>query len=192
MPARTPRKAPAEPRDELREVLLETWAASEAMNQHLLKHLDAKAWRAELKGPSGDGGRTIAEMFAHMHNVRVHWLEYNAPHLKRPAMLDVRRCTMKQAAAALKKSGAACGEMLADAFVSGPGRKVTKFARGWGRKWPAGGTMFGYMFGHEAHHRGQVLLLAHQLGFRLGREEAGGIWNWDRIWKERGLSGRPR
>jgi len=27
--------------------------------------------------------------------------------------------------------------------------------------------MFGYMFGHEANHRGQILMLAHQLGYRV-------------------------
>jgi hypothetical protein len=82
--------------------------------------------------------------------------------------------------------------MLEDAFSATPDRKVKKFARGWGRAWPAGGTMFAYMFSHEAHHRGQILLLAHQLGYRLSRESAGGIWNWDKLWKEQGFKGRPR
>jgi len=27
--------------------------------------------------------------------------------------------------------------------------------------------MFAYMFSHEAHHRGQILMLAHQLGYRI-------------------------
>jgi uncharacterized damage-inducible protein DinB len=177
---------------ELRDVLLETWAVNDSMNQTLLKEIDLKAWRVEVKGAGGDAGRTIAAIFAHMHNCRVNWLNWNAPHLKCPAKLDPRRCTKTQAAAALKKSAAQCGVMLADALSDAPDRRVKKFTRGWGRAWPAGGTMFAYMFSHEAHHRGQILLLAHQLGFRLSRESAGGIWNWDRLWKEQGFSGRPR
>ena len=179
-------------RGELCDVLLETWVANDAMNQLLLKELDPKAWRVEIKGAGGDRGRTIAAIFAHMHNCRVNWLIWNAPHLKAPRKLDPRRCTKTQAAAALSKSGALCGKMLEDALSTTPDRKVKRFSRGWGRAWPAGGTMFGYMFSHEAHHRGQVLLIAHQLGMRLSREAAGDIWNWDRIWKELGLSGRPR
>jgi uncharacterized damage-inducible protein DinB len=53
--------------------------------------------------------------------------------------------------------------------------------------------MFAYMFSHEAHHRGQILMLAHQLGYRLPVDQvAGGIWQWDKLWKEHGFTSRPR
>jgi uncharacterized damage-inducible protein DinB len=48
------------------------------------------------------------------------------------------------------------------------------------------------MFSHEAHHRGQVLMLAHQLGYRVAVEDAGGIWDWDKLWKQHGFTSRPR
>ena len=82
--------------------------------------------------------------------------------------------------------------MLTDALSDQPKRKVTKFSRGWGRKWPAGGTMFAYMFSHEAHHRGQILMLAHQLGYRFPDIAMAGIWDWDKLWRQRGLPNRPR
>jgi hypothetical protein len=41
--------------------------------------------------------------------------------------------------------------------------------------------------GHEAHFRGQVCMLAHQLG--LPNEVASGIWNWEKLWKECGSTG---
>jgi len=41
------------------------------------------------------------------------------------------------------------------------------------------------MIAHEAHHRGQVCMLAHQMGFRLSDKIVSGIWNWERLWKER-------
>ena len=179
-------------RSNIREVLLETYAVNDAMNQLLLKHLDSRAWRAQLPG-SGNDGRTIGAVFAHLHNSRLVWLKNSAPHLKCPEPLDPRRCTMKQAASAHKKSAAQCLRMLADALAVGPERKVTKFSRGsWARVWPAGGTMFAYMFSHEAHHRGQVIMLAHQLGYRLPDRAWGGIWQWDRLWKEQGFAARPR
>ncbi len=177
---------------DVRTVLLETWAVNDAMNQLLLSHLDPQAWRAEPPGAKGQG-RTIAAIFAHLHNVRLKWLRLTASHLKRPARLDPYRCTMKQAAAGLRKSGAACLKMLTDALSSGPQRRVTKFVRdGYAHPWPAGATMFAYMFSHEAHHRGQILMLAHQLGYRLPVEAAAGIWWWEKLWKQVGLATRPR
>ena len=184
---------------QLRDVLVEIYAVNDAMNQILLAHIDPQAWRAELPrstplpGPKRGSVRTIAAIFAHMHNCRLLWLKWNAPHLKRPARLDPDRCTMKQASAACKRSAAQCLRMLTDALSAAPNRKVTKFSRGWGRAWPAGGTMFAYMFSHEAHHRGQILTLAHQLGYRLpDQPAAGAIWGWDKLWKDHGFTTRPR
>lgn len=177
---------------EIREALLETYAVNDAMNQLLLEHLDPRAWRAELPGTKRNG-RTIAAIFAHLHNVRLKWLRRSAPHLKRPKPLDPRRCTIKQTAAAHQKSAAQCLKMLSDALSANRNRRVTKFSRdGWMPTWPAGGTMFAYMFSHEAHHRGQITMRAHQLGYRLPVKAWAGIWWWDKLWKRVGLKTRPR
>ena len=186
---------PAQSQDalvQLRDVLLETYAVNDAMNQLLLAHLDPQAWRAAPPGKRRSG-RTIAAIFAHLHNCRRIWLKGSAPHLKCPAPLDPARCTMAQAAAAHKKSAARCLDMLTEALSSAPHRRVTKFFRGsWTRTWPAGASMFAYMFSHEAHHRGQIIMLAHQLGYRLPVKAWAGIWWWDKLWKQQGLSARPR
>jgi uncharacterized damage-inducible protein DinB len=138
-------------------------------------------------------GRTIAAIFAHLHNNRLVWLKNSAPHLRRPAPLDPARCTMKQVRAAHQKSAASCLEMLKEALSDDPKRRVTKFSRGsWAPVWPAGPTMFGYMFAHEAHHRGQVIMLAHQLGYRLPVEAWAGIWWWDKLWKQCGFDIRNK
>lgn len=184
--------SPKEGNGDVRQVLIETYAVNDAMNQLLLEHLDPKAWRAQLPG-RGNDGRTIGAMFAHLHNSRLVWIKGSAPHLKCPKTLDPRRGTMNQASSALRKSATQCLQMLAEALADGPDRRVTKFYRGsWSRTWPAGATMFGYMFSHEAHHRGQIIMLAHQLGYRLSPKAWGGIWQWDRLWKQQGFATRPR
>jgi uncharacterized damage-inducible protein DinB len=178
---------------QIRDVLVETYAVNDAMNQLLLANINPRAWRAQSLDAKRHGGRTIAAIFAHLHNSRLVWLRHSAPHLKRPAPLDPDRCTMKQAASAHRKSAAQCLRMLSDALSVGAKRKVTKFSRGsWTRTWPAGGTMFAYMFSHEAHHRGQILMLAYQLGYRIPAQVWGGIWQWDKLWKEHGFATRPR
>lgn len=160
---------------------VEIFAANERMNQMIIEHLDAAAWTAKPPGKT----RTIAAIFTHTHNVRCKWVRLTAPHLKVPPQLDRARCTQRQARTALAKSGARCAEMLADAL--GSSGRIKKFHRdGWARPWPAGPEMLSYMLAHEAHHRGQVCMLAHQLGFPLPKEVAHGIWNWEKLWKECG------
>ncbi len=68
---------------EIRDSLLETYASNDAMNQLILSHLDPRAWRAQTPGEKGSG-RTIAAIFAHLHNCRLKWLKRSAPHLKCP------------------------------------------------------------------------------------------------------------
>jgi uncharacterized damage-inducible protein DinB len=176
---------------EIRDTLLETYAVNDAMNHLILSELDPRAWHAHAPGEKGNG-RTIGAIFAHLHNCRLKWLKRNAPHLKCPAPLDPHRCTMKQAAASNRKSAAQCLRMLSDALSAAPNRRVAKFSRdGWASTWPAGGTMFAYMFAHEAHHRGQILMLAHQLGYDAHKAMYG-IWQWEKLWKQAGLTTRPR
>lgn len=181
-----PRRAPQSDSGH-RELFLEIWAANERMNQLILADLDAHAWRAKLPGRNV---RTIAAIFTHVHNIRRKWLRLSAPHLKLPKDLDRSRATQKQVRTAFAESGKRCSGMLAHALSANPAR-ITKFHRdGWAPSWPAGPTMLVYMFAHEAHHRGQVLMLAHQLGFPL--PAAYRIWNWEKLWKQCGFKTRPR
>ena len=167
------------------------FAAIERMNQMLIEHLDPAAWEAKLPAKPACKVRTIAAIFTHMHNVRCKWIRLTAPHLKVPTQLNRAHCTPVQARAGLVESAVRCAEMLGEALGGGGGR-VEKFVRdGWAQPWPVGVEMLCYMLAHEAHHRGQLCMLAHQLGFPLPIEVTSGIWNWERLWKECGLPGGP-
>jgi uncharacterized damage-inducible protein DinB len=162
------------------------FAVNERMNQMLLEHLDPAAWRAQPPGKV----RTIAAIFTHMHNVRTKWIRLTAPHLKLPRQLNRTRATCEEVRAGLAESAAGCAEMLADAL--GGGGRIAMFQRdGWARPWPAGVEMLCYMLAHEAHHRGQVGMLAHQLGFSLPTEVDSGLWNWEKLWKQCGWQDGP-
>jgi uncharacterized damage-inducible protein DinB len=199
-----PRKKTS-PDSDLRQVLLETYAANGAMNQLLLAHLDPRAWRAlpPAKNSAAAPARTLAEIFCHIHNNRLSWLRRSAPDLKCPRPLDPARATIAQTRASHRQSSARCLEMLRQALSSSEQKsrrgskpsapRVTIFSRGsWAPDWPAGATMFAYMLAHEAHHRGQIILLARQLGFPLPDRAAYGIWRWEKLWKQAGLKTRPR
>jgi len=170
---------------------VQIFTANDRMNQVIIEHLDPAAWKAKPPAKPPGNTRTIAAIFTHMHNVRCKWVRLTAPHLKVPLELNRARCTPEQAQAGLAESAARCAEMLAEALGGGGGR-VEKFLRdGWAQPWPVGPEMLCYMLSHEAHHRGQVCMLAHQLGFPLPIKVASGIWNWEELWKECGSSGGP-
>jgi uncharacterized damage-inducible protein DinB len=168
--------------------LVESYAVNERMNQIVLEYLDPAAWRAQVPG---NKGRTIVAIVTHVHNMRRKWLRLSAPQLKLPAPLERASCTQTQARSALAESAARCSEMLADA-LSGPQSRVETFLRdGWARPWPAGAAMAVYMISHDAHHRGQICMLAHQIGFPLPTKADAGIWAWEKLWKECGFT-HPR
>ncbi|HEX6771948.1 MAG TPA: DinB family protein [Acidobacteriaceae bacterium] len=159
------------------------FAVNDRLNQMLIEHLDVAVW--SMKPPGGV--RTIAAIFTHMHNVRTKWVRLTAPHLKIPRQLKRTDCTPQQARAGLAESAAGCVEMLAEAF----GGRVQTFRRdGWASTWPVGVEMLCYMLAHEAHHRGQVCMLTHQLGYPLPAKISSGLWNWEKLWKERALADR--
>src|SRR5215470_12261637 len=108
------------PAPDLRQGMLETYAVNDHINQLILEHLDPRAWHAK---PPGRSARTIAAIFAHMHNIRRKWLRLSAPHLKLPAQLDRTRCTQREARTAFAQSAACCSELLAE-VLSGPRRRV--------------------------------------------------------------------
>lgn len=164
-------------------VLVESYAVNERMNQIVLEHLDPAAWRARLPGGQlpKSRGRTIAAIFAHVHSVRRKWLRLTAPHIELPAALNHSKCTQKQAKAALAESAARCSEMIAEALCESDGRVKTFLRDGWAKPWPAGPDMVAYMIAHDAHHRGQVCMLAHQLGFPLPVKVGAGMWGWERM-----------
>jgi uncharacterized damage-inducible protein DinB len=166
---------------------VQIFAANDRINQMLIERLEPAVWRAKPPGK----GRTIAAIFTHMHNVRTKWIRLTAPHLKIPPQLNRTHCTPQQARAGLAESAARCEEMLAEA-LGGSGGRVEKFLRdGWAKPWPVGPEMLCYMLSHEAHHRGQVCMLAHQLGFPLSNEVTSGMWNWEKLWNEFGSHGGP-
>lgn len=177
-------RLPAAPGPDLYQEMAQAYIVNDRMNQLLLEHLDARAWRAKLPGQKG---RTIADIFAHVHNIRRKWLRLSAPHLKLPARLDRRRCTPKQARAALAESALGCSEMLAEALTVPQGRVQSFLRDGWARPWRPGAAMFAYMISHDAHHRGQACMLAHQLGFRLPAAAGYRMWGWEKLWKQCGF-----
>lgn len=159
---------------DLKQSMLEVWVVNEAMNQWLLKHLDVRAWRAEPPG----GGRTIAAIFSHIHNDRVMWLKVWGKSRRRPAHTSRHTVTPKQAAQALGRSADAVAKLFAK--ETGEAVRGNPFR-------PDVVACLGLLLVHDAHHRGQICLLARQVGYALRGKAAYGIWQWGSLWKSVGI-----
>jgi len=146
--------------------LLAAFDTNDSINQYLIENLPAEAWRAD---PPGGKGRTIAAIVAHMHNVRLMWLKAAAKEGKMPEQLDRTSVTPAHAAQALEKSREALRSVL-EAALERDGR-VKGFR-------PDVAGFLGYLIAHDAHHRGQISMLARQVGRPLPQKAMFGMWEW--------------
>jgi uncharacterized damage-inducible protein DinB len=148
----------------LADALLSAFDTNDRINQYLLENLPAEAWRAE---PPGKKGRDVAGVVAHMHNVRVMWLK--ATKGKIPEQLDKVTVTPAQAKKALDASRAALRDVLQSALESDGRIKGSR---------PDVAAFFAYLIAHDAHHRGQIAMLARQAGHPILQKAMFGMWEW--------------
>ena len=169
MPA-APKKARSADPFVLSDALLRAFDINQRINEYLLyEGLSDAAWSAE---PPGGKGRTIRAIAAHMHNVRGMWLKATGAAVV-TAKLDKDSCTRAQAIKALTASHAALREVLeqslsADASQQG---KIKGFK-------PDVAAFVGYLIAHDAHHRGQISMLARQVGHAVPQKVMFGVWEW--------------
>lgn len=148
----------------LSDALLAAFDTNDRINQYLLENLPVLGWRAN---PPGGSGRTLAAIVAHMHNVRVMWLK--AAKGRIPEQLERTSVTPAQAKKALVESRTALREVI-EAALNTDGR-IKSFR-------PDVAGFVGYLIAHDAHHRGQITMLARQLGHPISQKTMFGMWEW--------------
>jgi uncharacterized damage-inducible protein DinB len=146
--------------------LLNAFNTNNRINQYLIDNLPAEAWNAAAPGGKG---RSIPAIVAHMHNVRVMWLKAASKEGEIPEQLDRAKVTPKQALQAMEKSREALSVIISRA-LAGDGR-VKGFR-------PDVAGFLGYLISHDAHHRGQIAMLARQAGHPLPQKAMFGMWEW--------------
>jgi uncharacterized damage-inducible protein DinB len=144
--------------------LLNAFNTNNRINQYLIDNLPPGAWKAK---PVDGKGRTIGAIVAHMHNVRVMWLKA-AKAAEVPEQLDRATVTPGQAVRALESRGALCAVM--SQALSSDGR-VKGFR-------PDVAGFLAYLIAHDAHHRGQIAMLARQVGHPLPQKAMFAMWEW--------------
>jgi uncharacterized damage-inducible protein DinB len=122
---------------------------------------------------------------AHIHNSRCSWIKsLGSRHgVKAPPLVDLRRVRPRELVRALARSSEGMVALIELAKAHGG-----RVPRATWQNFPTDLFHFvAYFAAHEGHHRGQILLVARQLGRRLPRNVAAGVWQWTRL--SRGRSG---
>jgi uncharacterized damage-inducible protein DinB len=152
--------------------ILDAWGVNNRINLLLIEHTSDDGMAATL---SKRGGRDVSRQLAHMHMVRVSWMENAkaddiAESLPRFASRD------HPSRAALTKAFRASGDAMTGYLEDlATGRRVSAAHK------RGVGMFFSYLIAHEAHHRGSILLTLKQSGHKLDESLRWGIWAWDKI-----------
>ena len=150
---------------EVREQLLDTWAIHARVVLYVLGAVDPAALPVD-----GLRGRSVGRQYAHIHNVRLLWLQSAAPDLLTGlGKFDTDQVPdPAELALALKASGAAVGELIARGLGSG---RIKGFK-------PHPVAFLGYLIAHESFHQGDIGLRLSESGYPLAQKTAYGMWEW--------------
>ena len=159
--------------------LIEVWRTNARATALLVEGLPQEIWAAAVPGAPR---RTVRTLAAHLHNTRCMWLKMLGGGTKGhgvaiPKNVDARRVRQPELLRALAKSAEAIAKLMEVGVARGG--EVPKAA--WQNFPPDLPYFTAYFVAHEAHHRGQLCLVARQLGRRLPPEITGGIWGWRRL-----------
>jgi uncharacterized damage-inducible protein DinB len=148
------------------EHIVETWNIHDRINRYLLNAIPDDAIGASMAPKH----RTVYQLFAHIHNVRLMWLKAAAPDLMK-GLSKLEGATGDKAAlhAALEGSGRAIASLLGLAVAAGG--KVKGFK-------PHATAFLGYLISHESHHRGQIGWTLKNTGHPLDQKTSYGMWEW--------------
>ena len=115
----------------------------------------------------------------HLHNARCMWIKTLGQELgvTVPRSVDRRRAGRKELVPALERSSRGILRLLTLGCEQG-GRIPRASTYTW-RNLPLDvGHVLAYFVAHEAHHRGQIVLVAREVGCRLPSAVTGGLWQW--------------
>lgn len=159
--------------DGLAEAILRDWTINNQVDIALVKMLPPVLWPEKVPGYER---KTIRMIGAHFHNTRCSHIHHLGRkwNIDPPETVDNQQITSAGLIIALNKSCKIMYKLLETGIRNQD--RLPGFALG-------AVAFTHYMIAHEAHHRGQLIMAARQLGHPLRVEDSGLLWQWKRLGK---------
>ena len=167
---------------DLSDMLLDAWRTNNRVTVFLVENLPLEVWEAPVPGSQRKTVRMIA---GHLHNARCMWIKTLGKGFGVAVPRAVNRHTVgqKELTRVLAHSSRGISSLLTLGYDRG-GMLPVSSSYIW-RNLPLDvGHVLTYFVAHEGHHRGQIVMIARQLGHRLPIEITGGLWQWTKRAKE--------
>lgn len=164
---------------DLRAAVLRVWQTNHRVTAFLFENLPAELWPEQVPGAPR---RTVRMIGGHIHNCRCSWFKTlsRGMEIDAPEKVDRHRVTPRELLDALERSHEAVAALVRFSLDRG-GRLP---AVPWLNFPPDIVHFVAYLSTHEGHHRGQIVMLARQLGHRLPAAVTNGLWQWSKRAKE--------
>lgn len=153
--------------------LVESWQINHRVTVFLIENFPPELWAEKVPGAPR---RTLRMIAGHIHNCRCMWVKMLGKEsgIPIPEKVDRFRVTPAELIEALEKSCQAITELIELALD----RDGELPSPAWSNVPPEITHLVTYLMTHEGHHRGQLVMLARQLGHRLPAEVTNGLWQW--------------
>ena len=167
---------------DLQDRLLGAWMTNNQVTVYLAANLTPEIWEAKVPF---EPRRTIRMLAGHIHNARCMWIktlgEFHG--ITVPKSVNRHKVESVELIDALGSSSRGIIGLLKLGFDNGG--VIPDSPRYQWRNLPLDvGHVLGYFIAHEGHHRGQIVMIARQLGYRLPTDVTSGLWQWTRRFKE--------
>jgi len=157
--------------------VLSAWTTGHCVTAFLVKNLPEEVWSAAIPGAPR---RTVRMICGHLHNSRCMWIKMIGKKygVEAPRSVNRQRVTQAELLPALERSHEAMLRLLEQSLANGG--RLPGFS-------PPDATHFmAYLVAHEGHHRGQIVMVARQIGHRLPADVTNGLWQWSKRRREAG------
>jgi uncharacterized damage-inducible protein DinB len=167
------------PRRNVESSLLAAWRTNNLVTIRFIERLPPTLWNVAVPGVPR---RTIRAIGAHLHNARCRWVKtLGGEHgITAPARVDHHRVTPRQLVAALTRSSTGMEALLKLGFAAN-GSIPPSNGYVWRNLSLDVAHVLTYFVAHEAHHRGQIVMVARQTGHRLPVTTTSALWQWKMV-----------